>query len=159
MNAKDLTREPPRSPRVRIRDYVILARAIDKCRAELACTAGDYHYDCPLDRLLFLFKGIASEDLRRAVAQGESDDAIGIWLDEHGVPKTPEEVRAWSDATEAYSLFRNRSKRDDFVAQCEQLGLDPAKATMFDWLEADDEASFRNISRVQRTAFVPPSLL
>ena len=146
MNARDLTKGPPRSPRVRIRDYAVLARAIDKCRAEQACMAGEYHYDCPLDRLLFTFKGVTGDDLRRAIARGGSDESIGVWLDEQGVAKTPEEITAWSDALEAYSLYTNPGKRESFIADCERLGLDPAKTTMFDWLEADDETTFRAVS-------------
>ena len=141
MKAKDLGKEPPRSPRERIHGYVILARAIDKCRAELACLAGEYHYDCPLDRLLFFFKGVSSDDLRSAIARGETDEEVGAWLDERGTPKTSEDVKAWSDALERYSLFHNPAKRDRFIAECDRLGLDPAKATMFDWLEADDAMS------------------
>ena len=147
MNAKDLTQEPPRSPRIRIRDYVILARAIDKCRADLACQAGEYHFDCPLDRILFTFKGIAGDDLRRVVARGATDDEIALWVDEQGIAKTPEEIQAWSNAIEGYSLYNHPDKRDYFISECHRLGLDPATSTMFDWLETDDEASFRHASR------------
>jgi hypothetical protein len=38
----DPTQRPPRSPRVRLGGYVILARILDKGRAELAGTAGEY---------------------------------------------------------------------------------------------------------------------
>jgi hypothetical protein len=40
-NAKDLTREPPRSPRVRLGGYVIMARMIDKGRATINGTNGE----------------------------------------------------------------------------------------------------------------------
>lgn len=142
MKARDLRREPPRSPRVRIRDYAVLARIIDKCRAELACTMGEYHYDCPLDNMLFSFKGIAADDFRREVARGAGDEEIGLWVDEQGVSKTPEEIQAWSNGIEAYSLYRIPSKREVFIAECERLGLNPKEATMFDWLEADDRSFF-----------------
>src|SRR5437879_3806180 len=51
--AKDLTQEPPRSPRERLGGFVIFARTVDKCRADLAGTIGEYHFDCPLDNMLF----------------------------------------------------------------------------------------------------------
>jgi hypothetical protein len=144
MISRDLRKEPPRSPRVRIRDYAILARIIDKCRAAIAGTAGEYHYDCPLDNMLFVFKGITGAELKREVARGDDDEQIGLWVDDQGVPKTPEEITAWSKRIEAYSLFNNLEKRASFIAECQRLGLDPAQATMFDWLEADDKASFQS---------------
>lgn len=143
MKVKDLTQEPPRSPRVRIRDYVILARAIDKARAELAGKSGEYHYDCPLDRTLFAFKGVTGDELREQIKKGHTDEQLGIWLDEHGVDKTPEEIKAWSDSMEGYCLYNNLEKRESFVAECNKLGLNPAKTTLFEWLEADDRVSFR----------------
>jgi hypothetical protein len=56
--AKDLTREFPRSPRETLAGYVHAARMTDKCRAVVAGTAGDYNYNCPLDRFLLDFTGI-----------------------------------------------------------------------------------------------------
>src|SRR6187401_3125623 len=40
--AKDLTREAPRSPRVRTNGYALLARMADKGRATINNTAGEY---------------------------------------------------------------------------------------------------------------------
>ncbi len=58
ITAKDLTKEPPRSPRERIGGYAMLCRTIDKCRAHLAGQVGDYHFDCPLDKTLFGFESL-----------------------------------------------------------------------------------------------------
>src|SRR5512135_190240 len=49
-NAPDLTKRPPRSPRVRLGGYVILPRMLDKGRAAVAGTPGEYHYNCPMDQ-------------------------------------------------------------------------------------------------------------
>ena len=43
--AKDLTKEAPRSPRIRLGGYAIIARTIDKGHAHLAGTTGDYRYE------------------------------------------------------------------------------------------------------------------
>ena len=45
----------PRSPRETLGHYVIAARTLDKCRAALAGTLGDYKFDCPLDNFFFDF--------------------------------------------------------------------------------------------------------
>src|ERR1700756_937631 len=63
--APDLTKTSPRSPRASLGDYKVLAaRALDKCRAELAGTAGSYHFNCPLDQVFFRFTGIDSEKFK-----------------------------------------------------------------------------------------------
>ena len=63
MNAPNLTQRPPRRPRVRLGGYVIFARIIDKGRAKLAGTAGEYIYNNPMDRHWFRFTGITPEAL------------------------------------------------------------------------------------------------
>ena len=42
------------------------------------------------------------------------------------------------------SPINDPERRDWFVEQTKSLGLDPAKTTLFDWLEADDKASHQN---------------
>ena len=138
---KDLTKEPPRSPRVRVGDYAILGRTIDKCRALLWGNIGEYHFDCPLDNYLFGFKGAKGDDFKRQIESGADDHAIVRWLNEHGTSKTPEEVQKWSETMEAARPYDNPERREWFIEQCQPLGLDPAKTTLFDWLEADDKAS------------------
>ena len=143
IQAKDLRKEAPRSPRIRLGGYAILGRTIDKCRAFLAGTIGDYHFDCPLDNQLFGFKGITGEDFKREAEQGATDEALIEWVDKNGVPKTPAEIKDWSDSAEKYSMVSDPEKKEFFVGECKKLGLDPYKATLFDWLEADDRASFK----------------
>jgi len=142
ISSKDLSKEAPRSPRIRIGGYVILGRTTDKCRADLAGKIGDYHYDCPLDNILFGFKGVKGADFKKEVEKGAADEALAKWLDTHGTPKTPEEIKTWGDGAEAYSMVNDPGKKDFFIAECKKLGLDPYKTTLFQWLEADDKASF-----------------
>ena len=54
----NLTQRPPRSPRIRLGGYVILPRMLDKGRATIASTNGEYHYNCPLDQHFVTFAGI-----------------------------------------------------------------------------------------------------
>jgi Domain of unknown function (DUF5069) len=46
-HASNLTQRPPDSPRLRPGGYVVLARILDKGRAEIAGTAGEYKYNNP----------------------------------------------------------------------------------------------------------------
>ncbi len=141
ITGKDLTNEAPRSPRLRVGGYAILGRTIDKCRALVAGNIGEYHFDCPLDRTLFGFKGIRGEDFRAQIEQGRSDEEIIEWLNQSGEEKTPAQIRRWSEKMEASSLHDDLEKRDFFVEETKKLGLDPEKTTTFAWLEVDDRVS------------------
>lgn len=61
MNAINLAQRPPRSPRVRLGGYTILPRVLDKARAALAGTNGDYKFNNPLDNVLFAFVGVTGD--------------------------------------------------------------------------------------------------
>ncbi|HWB58324.1 MAG TPA: DUF5069 domain-containing protein [Chthoniobacteraceae bacterium] len=141
--AKDLTKQAPASPRTRVGGYAILSRMADKGRATLAGTNGEYHFNCPLDNFLFGFKGVTGEQVKQLLVAGASDGEIAAWLDTHGTPKTTAEIKAWSDQVEAANPYNDPEKRDWFVEQTSKLGFDASKVTLFDWLEADDLATFR----------------
>jgi hypothetical protein len=142
-NAKDLTKEAPRSPRMRIGGYAILARTLDKCRALLWANIGEYHFDCPLDNMLFGFKGVTGDDFKAEVERGASDEEMAKWLDTHGEKKTPDEIRQWSEGVEGAMPYENPERRDWFAEQVQPYGMDPAKTSLFDWLERDDRESYK----------------
>lgn len=141
ITTKDLSKEPPHSPRERLGGFVIAARTTDKCRASMENKLGDYHYDCPLDNVLFSFKGINGPQFKSAVQSAKTYEEIGTWLKNNGTPKTDAEIKAWSDSVESASLSNDPSeeKRKYFEENCKKLGLDPKKTTTFQWLEADDK--------------------
>jgi hypothetical protein len=143
VKGKDLTKEAPRSPRVRIGGYAILARTYDKCCALIAGNIGEYHFDCPLDNMLFGFKGVKGDDFKAEVEKGATDEAMAKWLDTHGEKKTPADVKAWGDEVEATMPYNDPEKREWFEEQVKPHGLDAAKTTLFDWLEVDDKASYQ----------------
>jgi len=141
VTGKDLRKEAPRSPRIRVGGYAILGRTIDKCRALVAGKIGEYHFDCPLDNMLFGFKVVEGDDFKAQIEQGASDQEMVEWLNQSGEKKTPAQIMRWSEKMEASSLYDNLEKWDFFVEECNKLGLDPSKTTTFDWLEVDDRVS------------------
>jgi len=140
--ALDLSKQAPRSPYVRLGNYVILARAIDKCRSDLAGTVGDYHTNCPLDRHLFDWKDTDYDAFRKLVASDASDDTIVKFIDETGASKSEEEIAAWSEKEEGIMPYNNPDGREWFISVCTPLGLDPATTTLFEYLDEDDRQSF-----------------
>lgn len=140
IKAKDLTKEPPRSAYDRIGGFAIIARTIDKCRAKIAGTIGEFHFDCPVDNMLFGFKGIKTDDFKAQVEAGKTDEEIAAWVKENGTPKTDEEIKAWSDSFKSdFSYTTDPQKSEWFKGECKRLGLDPEKTTLFDMLDADDK--------------------
>jgi Domain of unknown function (DUF5069) len=139
---KDLTKEAPRGPREKVGQYILLGRAIDKGRAALAGKVGEYHFDCPLDNMLFGFKEVKGEEVKKLLASGASDQEVASWIDSHGAKKTSAEIKTWADEVAGYKPYENPEKKDWFVGECSKLGIDPAKSTLFDMLEADDRISF-----------------
>lgn len=95
--AKDLTREFPRSPRETLAGYVIAARAVDKCRAVLAGTAGEYHSGCPVDAMFLDFAGIAYEQFKAFVATGATDAETATWIEKTARPRPRIEIIRWNN--------------------------------------------------------------
>src|SRR5262245_3134656 len=96
-NVTDLTQRPPRSPRVRLGGYVILARMLDKGRATIARKNGEYHYACPMDQRLLDFLGIKADALKKQLAAGKTDGEIVTWIQKNAKNKpTDPEIVAWS---------------------------------------------------------------
>ncbi len=95
--ALDLTKEVPRSPRVTLGGYVVAARCLDKCRAVVAGTNGEYHFACPLDNLFFEFTGIDAESFKAFVATGADDDAVAAWINENATGRDRREVIRWNN--------------------------------------------------------------
>jgi len=138
----DLTKQAPHSPRERIAGFAIASRAADKCRASVAGTLGEYHYDCALDNLLFSFKGITAAQFKTAVQAAVNYEDVGACLLANGTKKSPAEIKLWSEETEAGSPMKNPERRASFIENCHRRGLNPEMNSTFDWLEADDRASF-----------------
>ena len=143
---KDLTKEAPRSPHARVGQYVILGRTLDKCRALLWGDIGEYHFDCPLDNMLFGFKGVKGDDFKAEVEKGASDEEMARWMDSHGEKKTPEEIKAWVAEVTASNPYNDPEKREWFTEQVKPYHLDPAKTTLFQWLDVDDRESYKTVA-------------
>ena len=140
--AKDLSKEPPRSPRVRFGGYALMARMSDKGRADINGTVGEYHFACPLDSRLFEFKGVNADEVKKVLASGASDEELLSWFNSQGTLKNAAEIKALSDAVEAWAPYEEPERKEWFAEECEHLGLDPAKTTLVEFLETDDRVSF-----------------
>jgi hypothetical protein len=143
MNPSDLTQRPPRSPRIRLGGFAILPRMLDKGRATIAGTNGEYHYACPLDQRFLDFAGINPEALKEQLAAGKGDSEILAWVLENSQNKRNEvEIDAWSSYAERRTPADIES-RQYFNEMQSKVG--PKRediATWFQLLELDDFVSF-----------------
>jgi hypothetical protein len=144
ISAFDLTQRPPRSPRCRLGGYVMLPRMLDKGRAEIAGTSGEYHYASPLDQRILGYLGIDPAALRAELASGKGDGEILEWIGANAKNKRePWEIEQWS----AYQEKRGPdSDADTLGFFLETLGKltktrEDIKAWM-DMLDADDFVTF-----------------
>src|SRR4051794_31617880 len=97
--AKDLTAEEPRAPGVDVDGYVWLPRMLDKARATLAGSAGDYLFGCAVDHTCMARLGIPPELVLELAARHADDRAVLEALRSHGIPPA-EEARFDGQAVE-----------------------------------------------------------
>ena len=98
ITAPDLTKRPPRSVRCRLGGYALLPRMLDKGRATIAGTNGEFHYDCPIDQHILKFLGLDPAALREQLANGKGDGEILEWISTNAShQRTPWEIEQWSD--------------------------------------------------------------
>ena len=140
----NLTQRPPRSPRIRLGGYVLLPRMLDKCRAELAGTPGEYHYNCPLDQRFLNFTGIDPEALKAEVAKGHGDGEILAWVEANAPIKHSDwEIAQWSAFREAAVPSDNGSR--GFVSgEIAKAGGENREdiGTWFEFLDLDDHVTY-----------------
>ena len=87
----DLTKQFPRSPYDMMAGIVMLPRTLDKYKNYNAGTLGEYHYNCPLDKVLFQFLDVTSNEFAESVEELESDEKIEEWVKERLEDKSQEE--------------------------------------------------------------------
>jgi hypothetical protein len=139
----DLTKQPPRSPRVRLGGYAILPRMLDKGRAAIAGKNGEYHYACPQDQRFLSFVGIDPDALKKQLATGKGDGEILEWIEANAKHKRTEpEIVAWSAWVEqrAPTDPESRIYFNDIHSKAGAKREDIA--TWFDVLDLDDYVSF-----------------
>jgi hypothetical protein len=140
----DLTQRPPRSFRVRLGNYVILARMLDKGRATLARKNGKYKYNSTTDQHLVQFLGFDPDAMSKELAAGKGDGEMLEWVQAHSkTPRAPWEIECWSafmekrgpdSDAETLALFA------DYLGQHSKTREDVK--TWFEAIELDDYASF-----------------
>lgn len=140
----DLTQRPPRSFRVRLGNYVVLARMLDKGRATLAGKNGEYIYNSPTDQHLVQFLGFDPDALLKELATGKSDGEILEWVQTHSeTPRAPWEIEAWSAFMDKRTPDTDAETLAFFAEHLGRLSKTREDVkTFFEFGELDDYVSF-----------------
>ncbi len=138
MQALDLTKQPPRSPKEELDGLVMLPRTIDKLRASLpGGNMGAYQIPGFSESMLEAI-GVSEDELRDAVEQASSDEDVVVWLRGHA---DKSKYREFSER------MRNRTLNDlenpaRFRERYPIVNERPDLHYLMDVLEADDRQMF-----------------
>ena len=94
----DLTKDYPRSPRETLMGLPMLPRTIDKARALLSSTLGEYVYGekSSFDMAMLEFFGLSPAQFLEGVRESRDDAAMTRWLASHGRKITPADAEAFA---------------------------------------------------------------
>lgn len=130
--------------RFKVAGYTHLARMIDKCRAVLAGTEGEYIYPCPMDDRLMEFVGITSEQFTAAVQANSTDEGVVRWLEQTAKPHEPAELEEWNQQL----LARGPSSPDSATRFTKYLAaVDPSRTDITAWSDLQDLEEGRAVPR------------
>src|SRR5215471_10956219 len=127
----------PRSPRETLAGYVLAARALDKCRAVLTGTQGEYHSNCPLDQRWLKFAGIDYDDFKSVVASGATDEEIAQWIAEHAKKRPRAEIVAWNNKERDLRLSDLPPELQEFMENYIQRYV-PRNRVVYHWFDVYD---------------------
>jgi hypothetical protein len=140
MDALDLTKRPPRSPRELLGDLELLmaARTVDKLRATLpGGNLGEYQITGFSSSLLNAL-GISEATLRGVIASARSDAQIASWIREHSDPQRYAEINAKLEGR----TVGERLNDPEFVARYPIVRRLSPETSRLDMLVADDAEMF-----------------
>lgn len=121
--------------KVALAGHVHVARMIDKCRAVLAGTEGEYIYPCPMDERLLEFAGLTSDQFTAAVKANPTDDGVAAWFAQAATPHTPAELEAWNRQL----LARGPSSPESAARFKKYLdAIDPSRTDITAWSDLQD---------------------
>jgi hypothetical protein len=138
----DLTKSFPRSPRDRLDGIPMLPRTIDKARAFLAGTLGEYKFgdDSGYDRTLFDTLGIDAESFLDGIRQSPDDVSVVKWLHANARTVDARDDQMLIEALEAFGLEtdEDRVELKAYVDANAPAAVRAKIASWLDWIDFDE---------------------
>ncbi len=124
--------------------YVHLARMIDKCRAVLAGTEGEYIYPCPMDERLMSYATITAEQFTAAVKDNPTDEGVARWFRGAATKHPPSEQDEWN------RMMLNRGpstpEKQEYFSKLRDA-VDPSRTDLTAWADLQDLEEGRVVPR------------
>ncbi len=133
----DLTQGPPRSPRDELGGITFLPRTIDKMRAHLAGTLGEYKAKVGYSERLFAFLDVTADEFEAVVAANADDAGVLAALMERA-PRSAAEIEAFNGQARSYPQDEASRQRHQMLLEEAGYGHRTDITTMFDRLDLDD---------------------
>ena len=133
----DLTKGPPRSPRDTLGGMTFLPRTIDKMRAHLAGTLGEYKAKVGYSERLFAFLDVTADEFEAVVAAHADDAGVLAALMERA-PRGAAEIEAFNEQARSYPQDEAARQRHQMLLEEAGYGDRTDITTMFDRLDLDD---------------------
>ena len=133
----DLTQGPPRSPRDELGGITFLPRTIDKMRANLAGTLGEYKAKVGYSERLFAFLDVTADEFEAVVAANADDAGVLAALMERA-PRSAAEIEAFNEQARSYPQDEAGRQRHQMLLEEAGYGHRTDITTMFDRLDLDD---------------------
>lgn len=140
----DLRTSFPRSMRDRLEGYVHLARMIDKCRAVLAGTEGEYIYPCPMDVRLLEYAGVTADQFTAAVKANPTDEGVVLWFRQAAKVHSTAELDSWNE-----TMLSRGPSTPEKQAYFDKLrdAVDPTRTDLTAWADLQDLEEGRIVPR------------
>jgi hypothetical protein len=121
--------------RVKLEGYIHLPRMIDKCRAVLAGTEGEYIYPCPMDYRLMEYAGITAEQFTAIVQASATDEEIARWFTTSARLHSAAELSEWNEMM----LKRGPStpEKQEYFNKLRDA-VDPSRTDLTAWSDLQD---------------------
>jgi hypothetical protein len=143
----DLRKHPPRGARVMLGGLYFLARTIDKTRAKLAGTLGEYKVTPGISGYVFNELGITEDQFDEAVRNAKSDDDVVAWLhantDQSKYPAVNDML--------VNRRIRDEAHRAEFLPRYPLLVERPDLWNWFEIFELDDVWIFQPENQAKKT--------
>ena len=140
----DLNRRAPRSPyNTDVYGMVHLARLIDKGRAFIGNTLGEYFYaeDSGMDRMALGFLGVSADDFTGALKEYSTDTEIEVWL-KNNYAKSESEIEVFNEKIKNMGPENDRYKAM-MANMLRRLDTeDSGISTWFALMDLDDEKTY-----------------
>ena len=130
--------------RAKLEGHVHLARMIDKCRAVLAGTEGEYIYPCPMDVRLLDFAGLTDAQFTAAVRSHPTDEGVAAWFRQTATRHSTVELEDFNQ-----TLLQRGPSSPESAKKFKQYldAIDPSRTDLTAWSDLQDLEEGRDVPR------------